>query len=152
NEAGARGAEAERLLVTLAAPARVATIAAWARMGAVGRRRAVRLLARGAADEELSRAALSTAAADEDADVRSDAVAALAAAMPATASTLAEIVRGRGPAEDAAAMALARRAGDGGTAVLLEAIAAEGGSERPMLREALRLGADRGGDAARGAV
>ena len=143
------------LLARLGSAALGPTTAAWPRMTAAGRKRAVRVFVSSArsagADGEAARAALVTASGDEDAEVRSVAVLALARAGEAGVASLSSVLSAGGAGGDAAALALAA-AGTAGVLPVLTAISAEGGTERVVLRDALAAAVRAGGESARAAV
>ena len=146
-----RGAEAARLLATLGEPAVIAVREAWETLTPTGRRRSLRVFTESARDVEAAREGLVIAARDEDADVRTDALAALADTGESAIGAIAELVTDPRAGDDAA-IELARRHPAAATPTLLAAFAREGGSERPALRRALATAASRGGADARAAV
>ncbi len=148
---GADAGAAADLLARIGAAATAPTRAAWPRMSASGRRRAVRVFAAnarmsGAAGDD-ARAALVVAGSDDDAEVRSAAITALAQAGAPALAALGGVLSAGGDAADAAALALAA-AGADAVAPILAAISSEGGTERPVLRDALAVASRAGGAAA----
>ncbi len=119
-----------------------ALAAAWERLGARGRRRALRAVAtiETGAEAEVQAAIRSLrarAAADGDADVRGDAIAALARGEDVDRSALFDVARSSSPAGDAAATALAR-AGGPPTSTWDAVLALDASSwDRPSLRAAI---------------
>ena len=153
-EGGSGGDEAARLLASLGQPAVTAVAAAWERLDPQGRRRAVRVFSLGArrgADEGAIEA-LERAGRDEADDVRHAALQALGTHGDEAGAALARLVREPAPVGDDAVTSLLRHDASIAVPGLLGAIAAEGGSERPALREGLARAVARGGDAARTAV
>jgi HEAT repeat protein len=162
---GPDAGQATEALARIGDPAVAPTAAAWARMSAVGRRRAVRVFAStsrpsappsasesAAAATDAARAAaiaaLVTAAGDPDESVRDAAVVALSRAGDAGRDGLARATALGGPGLDVAARSLAD-AGAPAVAAILAAIAQPGGTERPALRDALTRAVQLGGEAAR---
>lgn len=132
------GDEAARLLAGLGGEAVVALAAAWPRLDEVGRRRAVRVFAEGARrDAEGAVEALAVAAQDDTESVREPALEALGALGPEAGAALAHLVREPPPLGDAAIAPLLRHPPTTAIPALLAALSAEGGSERPLVREAL---------------
>jgi hypothetical protein len=121
---------------------------AWPKLPPPARRRAVRVLGDHAAREAGAREQLSAALDDPDADVRAAAFAALLAAGPEARALLLPRAAQAGATGDAAATALARQAPHESLPALLAALAAEGGSERPALREAVEVASQNGGSEA----
>jgi len=152
---GADAGAAADLLARLGAAATTPTRAAWPRMSASGRRRAVRVFAASArmsdAAGDEARAALVVAGSDDDAEVRAAAITALAQAGAPAVAALGGVLRAGGDAGDAAALALAA-AGADAVAPILAAISSDGGTERPVLRDALAAASRAGGAPARSAV
>ncbi|MFK7987226.1 MAG: HEAT repeat domain-containing protein [Sandaracinaceae bacterium] len=149
-EGGDGGDEATRLLGTLGQDAVDALMPAWDRLGTMGRRRAVRVFATtvrqgvDASHDGLGRASL-----DEDDDVRRSALAALGTLGPRAGAMLAELVSEAGPTGDDAIRPLLRHPASIAVPGLLAAVSAEGGSERPALREGLSRSLARAEDAER---
>ena len=144
------GPDAERMVAPLAAlGARAvdAVLEAWARLGPLGRRRAVRVLAASAREARVREALVRAARDEPDEQVRAQAVAMLAGAGDEGIAALGTLARDRGPAGDAAAAALAHQASAPAIAALCEAFGGAGASERPVLRMALRDAVLRGGAA-----
>lgn len=144
------GDEAARLLAGLGAPAVASLRDSWDRLDLLGRRRAVRVFAetaRRGAGEAV--AALGQAARDEAPEVRDAAAEALGTLGTEAGEELARLVLEPAPVGDAAVRPLARHAPALAVPALLRAISAEGGSERPALREALAQAVSRGGGDAR---
>jgi HEAT repeat protein len=137
---GPDSSSAADLLARLGTASIAPTRAAWARMSSAGRKRAVRVFAASAratdAMGDEARAALVAAASDEDADVRSAAISALAQAGEPAIAGLARVLGAGGAAGDAAALALGT-AGSAAIVPLLAAVDAEGGTDRAALRDSL---------------
>lgn len=152
---GADAGAAAALLARLGGASVAPTSAAWARMSAAGRKRAVRVFAASAratdASGDEARAALVTASGDEDAEVRSAAIDALARLGAPGVEALARVLGAGGAAGDGAALALAA-AGTAAVAPVLTAMSSEGGTERPVLRDALAAAVRVGAEPARDAV
>ncbi len=142
---GARGARAADLLARTGEVGRDAILVAWPTLTPTGRRRALRILAAHSAHPPALEALVS-AAADDDAEVREAAVAALVSAGDAARPALAELSQVASDAGDAAAVVLADLAPAEAAPAVLRAIDAEGGTERAALRRAIRS-AYRNGDA-----
>lgn len=140
---GDRATEAARLLGSLGAAAVARTAQAWDDLTPLGRRRAVRVFADHARTDPAARAALMRGAGDPDAEVRVRAVEALVGAGDAARPALQELLRVPGDAGDLAALALAQRHPGEALPSILAGLEAEGGSERPVLRRALRVAVQR---------
>ncbi|MCB9591677.1 MAG: HEAT repeat domain-containing protein [Sandaracinaceae bacterium] len=137
-EGGRTGDEAARLLSQLGEPAVTAVAAAWDRLDPQGRRRAVRVLASaGGSDSADAIAALERAAADDTEEVRAAALEALGTLGPPAGEALARLIVADGPAGDDAVRPLLRHPVAVAVPALLGAIAGDGGSERPALRDGL---------------
>lgn len=130
------GADAARLLITLG-PAGIAAVReAWERLSPLGRMRGVRVLAPAAASDAAAREGLAEGARDADEGVRAASLEALLSAGAPGHEQLADLAARADEAGDAAAIAFART--PDAVPFLLEALARDGGSERPGLRRALR--------------
>jgi hypothetical protein len=137
-EGGAGGDEVARLLSGLGEPAVEAVAAAWDRLDAQGRRRAVRVfVANARRGVEPAVDALARAALDDAEPVRQSALEALGTLGPRAGRFLAELVRQPAPVGDAAVRPLLRHAPATVVPALLAALEAEGGSERAAIREGL---------------
>jgi hypothetical protein len=147
------GDEATRLLTGLGAPAVSALAAAWERLDAQGRRRAVRVFgdqARQANAEAID--ALARAARDDDVSVRDAALQSLGAQRAARAGEhLGALASESGALGRAAVAPLLRHEPSIAVPAILAALAGDGGSERPELRDGLALSLSRGTDAERSA-
>lgn len=149
------GPDAERMVAPLAAlgPRAIdAVLASWPRLGPLGKRRAVRVLAASVALPRVLEALTHAARDEPDEQTRAQAVATLARAGDAGIEALGTLAREPGPTGDAAAVALARQASETAILALCSAFTGEGASERPVLRTALRDAILRGGDHAPAAV
>jgi len=146
-----RGTEAARLLASLGERGVGAVVESWPTLSAVGRRRGVRVLADNLGSPRAQRGLVS-AARDEEEEVRTTALAALVGRGAEAAALLAELAADRAAVGDDAAVALARLDPVGAAPVLLAALDADGGSERPGLRRALATAVARGGQPARGTL
>lgn len=128
-------------------PALSLLVASWERLGALGRRRAIRVAA-GAPlrDGSGARTILGSAAADEDAEVRADALIAMRRLRALDLLVAAAGASGP-PGEEAAAM-LAELPFEASLDVgpLLVALSSEGGAARPELRRAVARASTTGGD------
>lgn len=152
---GRQGDEATRLLSSLGAPAVTSLYAAWERLDALGRRRAVRVFTRAARREiEGAIEGLARATHDETREVRVQAMEALGTLGAPATPVLAELVREPPPIGDEAVDPLLRHPPVQVVPALIAAIETEGGSERPRLREGLAsaLVADARDDAGEGRV
>lgn len=139
----AEGDDAERTADWLArsGPDAVgAVLGAWERLSALGHRRAVRIAAAHASDERAL-TLLSRAAVDDDAEVRTDAIAVLGRSGSVGARVLVRVAAAEHGEPAAEALALSREAYD--VRPLLDAMAAPGGADRPALRAALGARAGR---------
>ena len=146
-----RGTDAARLLATLGEPAVRAVREAWETLTPTGRRRSIRVFAENARVLEAAREGLVTAARDEDEDVRTDALAALADTGESAIDAIAALVSDPRAGDDAA-IELARRHPAAAAATILEALERDGGSERRALRRALATAAARGGAESRATI
>ncbi|WP_053233600.1 hypothetical protein [Sandaracinus amylolyticus] len=148
---GEGGDRATQWLGRLGERAVVALDGAWERLGARGRVRAVRVASEVAgAGSEPALALLARAAADENEEVRAAALGALVERR--AEGRIADLAALAGAAGEDAAARLERSERAFPIAPLLDAVRAEGGSERPRLRAALARGVALGGDAARGEI
>ena len=140
---GPAAAEAERLLAAIGAPALRTLTERWNGMGPGERRRALRVFAAHPSTEP-GRAGLLRAVEDPSPEVRRAALDAIleAGALP----PLLELLQIGGEAGDAAALTLSRRHPHAAAPALLDALADEGGWDRPALRRALRTAYQRGAD------
>jgi len=125
---------------------------AWPRLPERGRKRALRVLAGFAKNSATARETLVLALDDEVADLRDRAIELLLASGEAGYETLLPRIASAQQQGDTIAVELARRSPERVVTRVLEALAAEAGSERPALREALALGARRGDTAVLDAV
>ena len=137
-ESGRNGDEATRLLSGLGEPAVEAIAAAWGRLDEQGRRRGVRVYASGARHGvESAVDALAQAARDDADPVRTSALEALGTLGPRAGEYLAALVAEPGARGEEAVGPLLRHEPSIVLSGLLPALVAEGGSERPILREGL---------------
>lgn len=137
-QGGRDGDEAARLLGGLGAPAQTAVMNAWQRLGAQGRRRAVRVFttnARRGLEGSIEGIALATH--DETREVRVQAMEALGTLGEPATPVLAALASEEPPIGDEAVTPLLRHPPAQVVPALLAALATEGGSERPVLREGL---------------
>jgi hypothetical protein len=149
------GDRATELLGRLGEPALRALEEAWERLGPHGRERTIRVAAAvlrssREAPLEAALALLSRAASDDRAEVRAAAIETLARAGARGRARLVELAVAPGIGGEDAAAALARSEDPFAIRPLLDALAAEEGSERPALREALGRGAALAIESARG--
>lgn len=137
-EGEAGGDEASRLLSNLGSAAVRALAAAWDRLDERGRRRAVRAFAdatRRGAPEGID--ALRRGAMDEAEPVRSSALEALGTLGPPAAEVLGRLVGEAEPVGEAAVRPMLRHPAPVATAAFVAALAQQGASERPSLRDGL---------------
>lgn len=139
------GDEAARLLTGLGPAGSAALASAWDRLDAAGRRRAVRVFAEhGRAGDEGAIDALARAAEDDAEAVHTSALEALGTLGPRAGEHLARLAAMPPPIGELALRPLLRHEPSIVVPALLTAMSAEGGSERPVLRDALAAALDRG--------
>lgn len=138
-EGGRPADEAARLLQGLGDPEVVhAVAAAWPRLDEQGHRRAVRIFAASAARDVPGAVPLLAMAVDDPSEeVSNAALEALGTLGPGAGEALADFVARPTALGDRAVRPLLRHTPDIAVSGLLDAIAVEGGSERPALRDAL---------------
>ncbi len=149
---GPESGEAAHLLVALGPQVAAKLREAWPKLSAQGRRRAVPVLAAWAEREAAARDALAAALDDGDAGVSKAAFEALLAAGPNARAVLRPRIAKADARGDATALALARKAPAESLDALLAALAADGGSTRAALHQAISEACQAGGDAAVTAV
>ncbi len=137
---GPEGAKAADLLAALGEPGALAVAARYDELSTRGKRRALRVLARGLAEPAAAQLVL-RAAHDPDADLRAQALSVLKTGGEPGRVALRELALEASELGDTAAKALAQHRGE--VPHLLAALAHEGGSERPGLRDALAATARR---------
>lgn len=137
-EGGRQGDEAARLLAGLGAVSVAPVAAAWERLDGQGRRRAVRVLAIAARDgSEDAVDALARAATDDEEEVRRSALEALGTLGERAGELLAQLALAPAPLGEEAVRSLLRHEPRIVVPALLAALDAEGGAERPAVREGL---------------
>jgi hypothetical protein len=129
--------DANVILLSNAPAAADAILQAWPKLGARGRRRAVRILTALGTREPAAREALGLALSEPDETTRRAALDALLHAGPAGRSVLIPQIASAGEHGDQAALALARAAPTEAIRPLLSALLQSGGSDRAQLRTAI---------------
>lgn len=137
---GPQGAQAADLLATLGEPGALAVASRYEELSPRGKRRALRVLAKGLSEPTVSQLVVH-AAHDDDADVRTQALTVLKTGGESGRAALRLLALEASELGDTAAKTLAPQAGE--AEALLQALGAEGGSERAGLREALTVSARR---------
>ncbi|MFT3922657.1 MAG: hypothetical protein QM778_09000 [Myxococcales bacterium] len=146
---GESGASAADLLAALGDRGALAVAARFEELSARGKRRGLRVLAKGL-EQPAVLARVTTTAREGDRELSEQALTVLQAGGEAGRTGLRELALAPGELGDTAAKLLVQRPGEIPT--LLGALSAEGGSERPGLRSALTLAARREPAAFTGAV
>jgi hypothetical protein len=143
---GPAAGDAAHLLGSLGPEVAAKLQAAWPKLSAAARRRAVQALGGAVEQQQTARNVIALALDDEDADVSKAASALLLEGGPSARAVLVARVAKADASGDAAALALARKAPREAINALLNALAASGGHDRRALREAIARACQDGGD------